>query len=86
MKKNSIYYYDKPAIYRPTKNELHSGFFYCPNCNGLLSKPRVRIIKRIFICPSCGFKIEHEKVLIDQRTIDDYKKRKQQIVDDVIGV
>lgn len=86
---NSIYYYNKPNIFRPNIKELDSRIFFCPKCRSKLSIPRNRIIKIFYICPSCGFEIPKEKVLETKEQVEEYmienkKRKKDQIVEAIL--
>lgn len=83
---NSIYYYDSPCVYRPTKVELGDRFLGCPKCKSQLSMPRQRSIKKLYLCPSCGFKTPLEKVLNTKEQIEEYMtdNKKKKCIDKVV--
>lgn len=80
----SIYYYDKPKVYRPNFKELDTQLFNCPKCKCKLSLPRQRSIKLLYVCPSCSFKIPHEQVLNSREQVEEYmaetKKKKEEAI------
>lgn len=77
----AIYYYDKPKIYRPNFNELDTQLFSCPKCKSKLSLPRTKVLKPVYVCPCCSFKIPYDNVLGDRKRVEEYmaenKKKKQ---------
>lgn len=84
MKKESVYYYNKPKVYRPNKNELHDRMFNCPKCKSMMSRPRHQIINIVYACPSCGFSIAEAKVLADSDSIQREKDTKKNVVDNIL--
>jgi transcription elongation factor Elf1 len=85
MKKQSLYYFDKGRIYRPTRQELESKTFICPVCKTPLYKTKQKLIVKIHLCKSCGFMIEHDNVLHTRQQIDEYlTKLKDVLVDQIM--
>lgn len=85
MDKESLYYYRKPKIYRPNGNELSTHTFTCPKCKNQLSIPPNRVLKIVYVCPSCKFQIPQENVLDSKQQIVEYmEENKRRIVDDVV--
>lgn len=85
----SIYYYDKPNIFRPNFRELDSKIFFCPRCKSQLSVPRNRVIKLVYLCPTCNYKIPHEHILKTKQEVEEYmvenKKRKKNQTAEIIN-
>jgi DNA-directed RNA polymerase subunit RPC12/RpoP len=82
---NSLYYYDKPNVYRPNFSELDSKMFKCPRCKSHLSIPRNTASCPFYKCPNCGFKIPFESVLHTRERVEEYMaEQKQKQVDEVV--
>jgi hypothetical protein len=83
MEKKSVYRFDRGPIYRPTRQEFQLNSLCCPKCKEQLFKPRVRLIKKVYVCKSCGWVIEIDKILSSQEAIAEHKKNR--IIDNVIS-
>lgn len=84
MKKESVYYYNKPTVYRPNRQELHNRMFNCPKCKSMMSRPRHKILNIVYSCPSCGFTISETKILADDDSIQREKEMKNNVVNNVL--
>ena len=76
--KKAIYRFDKGNIHRPNKVEISTGMFVCPKCKSKLTIAPNRLINKIYVCPSCGFKIDYDKVLLTPEAIEEYQMRERQ--------
>ena len=76
--KESIYYFDKNRIYRPTTQELQEKTYYCPRCQQPLIKSKQRL--RIYFCPHCNFVLECDNLLDSQERLDEHCKNVKIII------
>jgi ribosomal protein L37AE/L43A len=76
--KESIYYFDKGRIYRPTSEELSEKVYYCPRCRKQLTKRRFKTLP-IFLCGKCGFMIERENILDSTERIKQHLEERNKI-------
>lgn len=84
----AIYYYDKPKVFRPNRDELDHHMFNCPKCKSQLSLPRQRSLNQLYVCPSCNFKSPYENVLNSPDQIEEYmleNKKKKKVIDNIVN-
>jgi DNA-directed RNA polymerase subunit RPC12/RpoP len=85
MDKESLYYYDKPNVYRPNNEELNTKLFNCPRCKKRLSIPRTIASNPSYVCPNCGIKIPLENILHTRDKVEEYMaEQKKRITDEVV--
>ena len=62
--RRALYFKERGRTYRKTRSENENGMVRCPKCkgeDGMDLQPFTKSIK-IYICPSCGWKITTDKV------------------------
>lgn len=68
--RRAMYWHSPNRTYRLTRSEQQNSLATCPKCTGEMQKEPFTKSEKIFVCPSCKFKVPTGSVVTEKVTVD----------------